>query len=114
MIYYYVFLAVAVVFVILYLVKIKKVEFVSFAGKWWKLYSAWTKLLGVALIALSNFDPSTVFAIWNSIPPDIKQFIPPQFTQGLGIALIIISFFAQFVRQMKIAKKGDSENDPNR
>lgn len=104
MIYFYWSLLAFMFILFFWILVIRKHKLTSFAGQWWKMYSSWSSIIGTTLISLSTIDPQSMFNIWNSIPPDIKSFIPPKFVQLIGISLVMISFVSGFIRQKKLTE----------
>lgn len=66
------------------------------AWRWWSLrFNA----LGLVILSWVSFDPVSVLAVWNLMPPHVRAFLPPNFLTFIGLALFGLSMLARMVKQ---------------
>ncbi|QZA70441.1 hypothetical protein AH03_28 [Erwinia phage AH03] len=106
---------VAVIVCLLLLRKYGKLEFVSHAKLLWKTWSIW---LGTAATAFSGylaFFPDAIREAWNSVPPDMKGYLPSNVLMYIGAIMMGLAVVSQFIRQRKLnAQLEELKNVANR
>ncbi|WP_380181878.1 hypothetical protein [Kalamiella sp. sgz302252] len=97
-----VMLAVIILFI---LQRFTTLEFVSHAKLLFKTWSVWLASVGSALAAWAQSFPQSAVDAWNSLPEDIKGFLPHNFLGMLGAFMVAMGVMAQFVRQKTLAQQ---------
>lgn len=101
---------VAVLFVILALLLIRKytsLEFVGHVRLLWRTWSVRLAVLAAAVQAIAASTPQSLLDAWNTLPPDVKGTISPDFMHYISAALMVASFLAQSIRQEKLKNRAD-------
>ena len=83
-----------------------KTRLVPEARAWWKLWSIRFNALGLAILAWVQFDPVSVLAVWNMMPPAVARAVPASALMWVGMALFALSMLARVVVQPKVHKDG--------
>lgn len=102
-----IFLVIVLVVIIALLLirKYSSLEFVSHAKLLFKAWSVWLASIGTAINAWVQSFPDAALTAWNSLPPDIKSFIPQNYLSYIGSFMVAMAVMAQFVRQRKLAEQ---------
>lgn len=76
-----------------------------------KFWSTRLSVLGATLATLLITSSDSARYVWDSLPADIKSYIPPQYTPLIGIVIVGLSWFARIVQQTKLQQQ--LEQDKN-
>ncbi|MGG6193040.1 hypothetical protein ACQV2B_02935 [Pantoea allii] len=104
---FFIWLLVVVTFVISLLLirKYTSVEFVAHAKLLFKAWSVWLASIGSMLSAWVQSFPQNALDAWNTLPPDIKSFLPQNYLGLIGAFMVAMGVIAQFVRQKKLLEQ---------
>ena len=94
-------------FILLMIRKYTHIEFVEHARLLWKTWSVWLGAVGASLGAIFMQFPDAALNAWNSLPPDLKSFVPPHILSYVSPCLMGLAVVAQYVRQPKLKNKAD-------
>lgn len=72
---------------------------------WYRLWSIRLGLAGTAVTSALVAVPDWTVTLWNTLPYEVRQFVPPQYMPLIGVGLFVLSMVARFVRQNKAAEK---------
>lgn len=72
------------------------------AADWWRLASIRFNAIGAALLAWVTFDPVSVLGVWNMMPANLRQIVPPDAFQVIALILFGLGMLARFVKQPKV------------
>lgn len=75
------------------------------ACQWWKLWSQRLNAIGIAILSWCAFDPVGVLYVWQMLPCDLREFLPPNFVLFVGMAIFALSMIARMVKQPKLEKR---------
>ncbi len=83
---------------------------ITLADNWRQLHKKGTVIFATLCAAVTAFGPSIIDA-WNMMPPDMKGWLPQEWTRYLAIAAFV---FTIVIRYTTIRKKegGDATNQP--
>lgn len=105
---------ITLVFVALMLRKYTRLDFVS---HWRQLHKAWSVRLMAAAGAFQlvlQHSPQSFIDAWNSLPPDIKSYLPPGWTHYISIAMTGLALFVAPFKQNNMRRPDDRNNsDPS-
>jgi len=79
-----------------------KARLVPEAREWWMLYSTRFNAIGAALLAWVTFDPVSVLGVWNMMPANLRQIVPPDVFQIIALILFALGMLGRFVKQPKV------------
>lgn len=82
-----------------------KIKPVSYWRKWWKLYSTWLNVAGLAVMGWLLEAPQHAIEAWLFLPDDVRSLIPPDYAKYIPAALWILAFLARFIKQEKLSKE---------
>ncbi|WP_289365918.1 hypothetical protein [Pantoea stewartii] len=100
-------IVVAIIIALLLIRKYSSVEFVAHAKLLFKAWSVWLASVGSMLSAWVQSFPQNALDAWNSLPPDIKSFLPQNYLGLIGAFMVAMGVIAQFVRQDKLKQQAD-------
>lgn len=103
----WILVVVAIVIALLLVRKYTSVEFVAHAKLLFKAWSVWLASTGSMLSAWVQSFPQNALDAWNSLPPDIKSFLPQNYLGLIGAFMVAMGVIAQFVRQDKLKQQID-------
>lgn len=114
MIFVYIPLIVLAAIIVLLLIrKYTSLEFVEHAHLLWKAWSVWLGGIGAMIGAVVSQFPDAALNAWNTLPPDLKSFIPPHILSYISPAMMGLAIAAQYVRQTKLKSRVDEmRNQP--
>lgn len=72
---------------------------------WQKFYKFWSVQLGVLgtfLTGLFVTTPEAALYVWNMLPQDLKDTIPPSWTALIGPIIFALSIVARMITQQKL------------
>lgn len=88
-----------------------KIQLVSYWRKWWKMWSTWISAIGIAMLTVITYLPQASVEVMSSLPPEIKDSIPPEFMQKASIALWVIALISKFIKQQKLTEEHQNEQN---
>lgn len=97
--------AIVAAVVVMGLVKFGPLEWREDATRVFKTYSLWLGVLGTALSGFLASFPQYAIDIWNGLPQEFKNWIPPQYMPMVGCLIFILSMLSKFIAQKKLDKK---------
>lgn len=74
----------------------------------WRAWSVRLNAVGLLILGWLTFDPVSLLAVWNMMPPPVRDLIPAQFLSLIGALLFALSMLARLVRQPKMQEKIDA------
>lgn len=80
----------------------------------WKLWSVRLTLLGTALSSFFLAFPDAVLQAWMMLPPDLKQYLPQQWIQGVVVVIFVLSVIARLVPQPKVQAEVDRAKESSK
>lgn len=69
------------------------------AHKFWSVRLGALTTLVATMVAAA---PDALMAVWATLPPDLKAFIPPEYGQIIVVVLIVSSLIARLIDQPKV------------
>lgn len=78
---------------------------ISLVPGWQKFYKFWSVQLGVLgtfLTGLFVTTPEAALFVWNNLPQDLKDTIPPSWTALIGPIIFLLSIVARLITQQKL------------
>lgn len=97
----------AIVLVIL-LHRFTTMEFVSHAKLLFKTWSVWLGSLGSVLSAWAQSFPSAAMQGWESLPEDVKSYLPHNYLGMFGAFMVAMAVIAQFIRQKGLVQQKEN------
>jgi len=85
--------------------KYSSLEFVAHARLLFKAWSVWLASVGSAISAWVQSFPDAAMKAWDSLPPDIKSFLPPHYLGFIASFMVAMAVISQFIRQPKLLEK---------
>jgi len=71
----------------------------------WRMWSLRFTALGTALLGWITVSPDVITLAWNSLPVEMKQYIPEQYLMYITIALFVLGMVSRIIKQEKIPTK---------
>lgn len=91
-------------------------QLISNWRQFWRFSSVWFQAAAAAFFTYLMVVPDALIQIWQILPLDIRAAVPPQYVQGIGVALIALGTVARIVKQRSLARGNDglgAEGEPN-
>jgi len=85
-------------------------EFVAHVKVLWRAWSVRLSVLSVLLAATAQEFPQYAITAWNSLPPDVKALLPPDWLHYISMGLVVLAVFAQIFRQPRMRRDDDSSD----
>lgn len=79
-----------------------KIELIPQWQKFLKFWSVQLGILGTFLTGLLITTPEAALFIWNNLPQDLKDTIPPSWTALIGPIIFVLSIVARLITQQKL------------
>jgi len=76
------------------------------ARLWWRFWSMRLAAFGAIVAALAQWFPDAFSAAWNSIPPDMRAYLPAPLLHSAPVILFVAIMAARIVAQKKAASYG--------
>lgn len=89
--------------------RLTSVEFVAHARLLFKAWSVWLAGIGSVMSAYLQSFPSVMVDAWNSLPSDVKSYIPQNYLGLIAAFMVAMGVVAQFVRQKKITEEASRD-----
>ena len=70
----------------------------------WRMWSIRFTALGTVLLGWITASPDIITAAWNSLPDEIKSYIPQEYLMYVTISLFILGMFSRIIKQDKLDK----------
>lgn len=70
----------------------------------WKLWSLRFTSMGTALLGYIIASPDAITNAWQSLPDDVKQYIPQNYLMYITIGLFVLGMFSRVVKQERLSK----------
>lgn len=77
----------------------------NFKKDWWKLWSVRLNVIGATMLSAFLAWPDMLLSLWNSLPEELKVFVPSRLLVGLPLVFFIAATVARFVKQEKLNDK---------
>jgi hypothetical protein len=75
-------------------------------NRWWRLWSIRLAALGAVITAFVQWFPDTLSAVWNTIPPDMRELLPAPLLHSVPIILFVAVAVSRLVAQRKAKSDG--------
>lgn len=112
----YVYFVVPVILLIVTVILLQRfttLEFVSHAKLLFRTWSVWLGSLGSALSAWAQSFPDAAMTGWQTLPEDIKSYLPQNYLGFVGAFMVAMAVIAQFVRQKNLVQRKDELQTQN-
>lgn len=73
------------------------------ARHWHRMWSVRFNMLGLALLGWIQFDPASLLLVWNMMPVEVRDLVPPRALLALSLGFFALSLLSRVVSQPKIA-----------
>lgn len=83
-----------------------KVKMIPNWRQGWRFWSTRLQILGLAFLGLFMEFPDAALSVWVALPPDLKDYLPPQFARYIAYAIFFASIVARFIRQDGLDQRG--------
>lgn len=77
----------------------------NFKKDWWKLWSVRLNLIGATMLSAFMVWPDMLLGLWNSLPGELKLFIPSRLLVALPLMFFLAATVARFIKQDKLNDK---------
>lgn len=81
---------------------------ITLVGYWRVLWRAWSLRLAAVATVIMSFGalfPGEAYAIYETLPDEIRVYIPPVVGNYIGIGLYMLSMLSQYIRQEKLVAR---------
>lgn len=80
-------------------IRLKLIDNAALVRKKWSfiLNSIGTVIFGILLTV-----PDAVITIWNSLPDEVKQMVPPKYVYFVPLVIYVLGLVSQYVKQQKL------------
>lgn len=85
------------------------IKLIENAKSFYKMWSIRFTALGTALLGYIAVSPDIISSAWNSLPPEIKQYIPQQYLMYITIGLFVLGMFSRVVKQEKLNPQDNTD-----
>jgi len=69
----------------------------------WRMWSLRFNALGTLLLGWITISPDVITLAWNSLPVEMKAYIPEKYLMYITIALFILGMVSRIIKQEKIS-----------
>lgn len=79
----------------------------------WRFWSMRLVAAGTAITSILLVSSDAALFVWNQLPADLKEKLPPEQVAFLGVAITALSFVARVLKQPNLptAPKEDDHDD---
>lgn len=74
---------------------------------WWRLWSVRLNLIGATLLSAFMVWPDLLLSLWNSLPDELKLFLPSRLLLLLPLLFFAGATIARIVKQEKLGKSDE-------
>lgn len=75
----------------------------------WRMWSVRFAAIGTAIMGVLLTYPEIILEVWNTIPADVKYFIPHDVGKYLSLIFFVLIFVSRIIRQEKLLKPDKKE-----
>jgi len=76
------------------------------ARLWWRFWSMRLAALGAIVSALAQWFPDALSAAWNTMPYDMRAYLPAPLLHSIPVILFVAVMVARIVAQKKATPNG--------
>lgn len=76
----------------------------------WRFWSVRFTAIGTALTTWLVNSPDAMLGAWNSLPLELRGYLPQQFTLYIAIGILVIGMFSRVIKQEKLPPAKENEN----
>ena len=76
-------------------------------ANWWRLWSVRLNLVGGTILSAFIAWPDLLLSLWNSLPDELKLFLPPRLLLVLPLLFFLGATGARIIKQNTLVKSDD-------
>lgn len=73
----------------------------------WRMWSLRFTALGTALLGWITVSPDVITSAWNSLPDEIKAYIPQEYLMYVTLTLFVLGMVSRLIKQEKLPTPDD-------
>lgn len=78
-----------------------KIQLVDDVRRLWKFISVWLIVLAGFVQSIFIVAPETILQLWQVLPQELKDAIPPQYVQFITIGILFTAIIGRAIKQKR-------------